>query len=118
MSRFVFKLNSPSTTQIAQSSQIFNLENLVGFVQTYLCHHISDLFGSQFSQYTTEWAIPFENTQDCLSALNEWLQRELREPNGLRPHFPIEIRFTAPDDITVSPSFGRKTTWIGIIQYR
>jgi hypothetical protein len=46
------------------------------------------------------------------------LQDELANPNGLRPHFPVEIRFTDADDIWLSPSFGQRSTWIGFIQYR
>jgi L-gulonolactone oxidase len=46
------------------------------------------------------------------------LQDEFANPNGLRPHFPVEIRFTDADDIWLSPSFGQRSTWIGFIQYR
>lgn len=35
-----------------------------------------------------------------------------------RPHFPIEIRFSAPDDIWLSPSYNQQTCWIGIVQYK
>jgi len=44
--------------------------------------------------------------------------REHSKKDGSRVHFPIEIRFSAPDDIWLSPSSGQKTTWIGIIQYK
>ena len=43
---------------------------------------------------------------------------ELADPHGLRPHFPVEIRFTDADDIWLSPSSGARTCWIGIIQYK
>ncbi|KAH7104060.1 L-gulonolactone/D-arabinono-1,4-lactone oxidase [Auriculariales sp. MPI-PUGE-AT-0066] len=97
--RFAHWLSSNPTTTVGISSKIFNLDSLL-------------------SQYTTEWAIPFENTQNCLRELDDWYQRELEDERGLRPHFPIEIRFSAADDILLSPSFGRRTTWIGIIHYR
>ena len=42
----------------------------------------------------------------------------MADPYGLRPHFPIEIRFSDGDDIWLSPSNGKKTCWIGIIQYK
>jgi L-gulonolactone oxidase len=40
------------------------------------------------------------------------------DPAGLRVHFPIEIRFTAADDIWLSPSYGQVSCWIGIVQYK
>ena len=45
-------------------------------------------------------------------------ESEFADPNGLRPHCPLEIRFTDADDIWLSPSYGQKTCWIGIMQYR
>ena len=50
--------------------------------------------------------------------LRDWLQEEHSDPYGLRPHFPIEIRFSEADDIWLSPSSGQRTCWIGIIQYK
>jgi hypothetical protein len=72
----------------------------------------------QFPQYTTEWSIPYHLTRPCLQALDAWLQREEADPNGERIHFPIEIRFTSGDDIWLSPSYGRRTTYIGMVQYK
>jgi len=72
----------------------------------------------RYPQHTTEWAIPYENTQACLRELRTWLNEERKDPNGLRPHFPVEIRFSASDDIWLSPSNGQRTTWIGIVQYK
>jgi L-gulonolactone oxidase len=69
-------------------------------------------------QYTTEWCIPYENTQACLRELRDMLAGQLADPAGVRPHFPIEIRFTAADDIWLSPSAGQPSCWIGIVQYR
>ncbi|TBU59901.1 L-gulonolactone/D-arabinono-1,4-lactone oxidase [Dichomitus squalens] len=72
----------------------------------------------KYPQYTTEWAIPYDHTQACLRELRAWLDEELAAPSGLRPHFPVEIRFSDADDIWLSPSNGQKTTWIGLIQYK
>ncbi|KAI0695312.1 D-arabinono-1,4-lactone oxidase-domain-containing protein [Cytidiella melzeri] len=72
----------------------------------------------KYPQYTTEWAIPYEQTSSCIQELRQWLQQEHDDPNGLRPHFPVEVRFSDTDDVWLSPSFGRKTTWIGIVQYK
>jgi hypothetical protein len=44
--------------------------------------------------------------------------REFSDPNGLRPHFPIEVRFSDSDDIWLSPSNGQRTCWIGIVQFK
>ncbi|KAI0946179.1 hypothetical protein AcV7_010218 [Taiwanofungus camphoratus] len=72
----------------------------------------------KYPQFTTEWAIPYENTRACLRELRSWLEEEHADPRGLRPHFPIEIRFSDSDDIWLSPSNGSRTCWIGIIQYK
>jgi L-gulonolactone oxidase len=72
----------------------------------------------QYPQYTVEWAIPYERTKECLLTLKDWLERELANPSGTQPHFPIEIRFSEADDIWMSPSSGRQTCWIGLIQYK
>ncbi|KAG8807645.1 D-arabinono-1,4-lactone oxidase [Serendipita sp. 399] len=72
----------------------------------------------RFAQHTTEWAIPYEHAKACLLHLKEWLKTEPYSPNGTYPNFPIELRFSAPDDIWLSPAFGRRTCWIGIIQFK
>jgi L-gulonolactone oxidase len=50
--------------------------------------------------------------------MRDWLDKEELDPNGLRVHFPIEIRWSCEDDIWLSPSYGRETTWIGVVTYR
>ncbi|KAF9006947.1 gulonolactone oxidase Lgo1 [Cyathus striatus] len=72
----------------------------------------------RYPQHTTEWAIPMENTEACLREFREWLKQEHNDPNGIRPHFPVEIRFSSSDDIWLSPSSGHQTCWIGIVQYK
>lgn len=72
----------------------------------------------QFAQHTTEWAIPYERTRECLRHLRKWLENEPYTTDGTYPHFPIELRFSAPDDIWLSPAYGRRTCWIGIIQFK
>ncbi|KAJ7197100.1 L-gulonolactone D-arabinono-1,4-lactone oxidase [Mycena haematopus] len=97
--RFVAWLSSANVTLIDDSHTIFNVE-------------------CRYPQHTTEWAIPFQNAPACLRALHDWMDAEAADPNGLRPHFPFELRFSAPDDIWLSPSFGQETCWIGIAQYK
>ena len=75
-------------------------------------------FSFQYPQHTTEWAIPYENAQACLREFRDYLQKEFQDPNGIRPHFPVEVRFSAADDIWLSPSYGQRTCWIGIVQYK
>ncbi|KAH7909309.1 D-arabinono-1,4-lactone oxidase-domain-containing protein [Hygrophoropsis aurantiaca] len=97
--RFAAWLVSEKVTAIDDSFRIFNLE-------------------CRYPQHTTEWAIPYENTQACLRDLQTWLMQELADPKGLRPHFPIEVRFSDADDIWLSPSVNQRTCWIGIVQYK
>ncbi|KAK1925844.1 putative D-arabinono-1,4-lactone oxidase [Papiliotrema laurentii] len=75
-------------------------------------------FDCLFPQYALEWAIPAENTKQCLEELRDWIDAEAANPSGLRTHFPVEIRWTCADDIWLSPSYGRETTWIGVVTYR
>ncbi|KAG8908848.1 D-arabinono-1,4-lactone oxidase [Tulasnella sp. 403] len=97
--KLVLWLGGESEVVVDDSYRIFNLDCL-------------------FSQYTTEWAIPYENTRACLSELREWLDQEHADPCGQRPHFPIEVRFSDADDIWLSPSNSRKSCWIGIVQFK
>ncbi|KAG1774748.1 L-gulonolactone D-arabinono-1,4-lactone oxidase [Suillus placidus] len=97
--RFASWLVSTKVIAIDDSFRIFNME-------------------CRYPQHTTEWAIPYENTKACLHDLHDWLMREFSDPNGLRPHFPIEVRFSDSDDIWLSPSNGQKTCWIGIVQFK
>ncbi|CAD6929840.1 unnamed protein product [Tilletia controversa] len=71
-----------------------------------------------FPQYTDEWALPYAFAAPCIRAMREWLAEEESQPTGARIHFPIEIRFTDADGIFLSPATGRRTCYIGIIQFR
>jgi len=72
----------------------------------------------KYRQYTIEWALPYSQAQSCLRELHDWFQSEFVDPHGLRPNCLLEIRFSDADDIWLSPSYGRKTCWIGIVQYK
>lgn len=78
--------------------------------------HLTDL--PQYPQHTTEWAVPLSEAAACLRALRAYISAELATPHGERPHFPIEVRFSAADDMWLSPSSGQATCWIGIVQYK
>ncbi|KAH9033110.1 L-gulonolactone/D-arabinono-1,4-lactone oxidase [Lactarius pseudohatsudake] len=72
----------------------------------------------KYRQYTIEWAVPYSQAQSCLRELRDWLETEFRDPRGLRPHCSLEIRFSDADDIWLSPSYGQRTCWIGIVQFK
>ncbi len=72
-----------------------------------------------------EYAIPVEDLPHALAALTSMLSdtpTPASRSNGkcrqFTGQFPIEIRFSAGDDILLSPAYGRPTAWIGIISYR
>lgn len=90
---------------------------IVGWVEASCVFSVTDP-ALQYQQHTTEWAIPYDNTKACLHDLHDWMMHELSDPKGLRPHWPIEVRFSDSDDIWLSPSNGRKTCWIGIVQFK
>lgn len=103
------------TTAIDDGYRIFNVDCRVSHLAIELTFALTAL---QYPQHTTEWAIPYSNTHACLYELRAWLDEEFADPKGLRPHFPIEIRFSDSDDIWLSPSSGQRTCWIGIVQYK
>lgn len=71
-----------------------------------------------FRQYTYEAMVPYARTRECLVALRHWFATELANPNGMRSHFPLEVRWTEQDDIWLSPTYGTRGTYIGIVQYK
>lgn len=71
-----------------------------------------------FAQYTSEWSIPFAHTAAALRAMRDWLNVEHASPHGARLHWPVEIRVGAPDGVWLSTSYGRATTYIGVVLYR
>lgn len=66
-----------------------------------------------FQQHVDEWAIPVDQVPAALSALKDMLAA-----TGHKAHYPIEVRFTAGDDIWLSPAYKRPTAFIGIIMYK
>jgi len=116
---------SEPTTFVDNSVEVFNIDCLVDFILLYYLSRLpysgfqTDLASrQQFLQYTTEWSVPQNQAASCLSALRNFFKEELEKPSGLRVHFPIEVRFTKEDDIWLSPSYGQRTVYIGIIQFK
>ncbi|SJX60067.1 related to L-gulonolactone oxidase [Sporisorium reilianum f. sp. reilianum] len=90
---------NPVWSEVGRSDRIFNMDCL-------------------FPQYTDEWAIPFNRAAAAIRAMRDWLDEEEAAADGDRIHFPVEIRFTDADGIWLSHAQGRKTCYIGIVQYR
>ncbi|KAF8182879.1 L-gulonolactone D-arabinono-1,4-lactone oxidase [Pholiota molesta] len=86
--KFAAWLASTKSVRVDDSYKIFNMD-------------------CRYPQHTTEWAVPQSEAIACL--------RELRAGTA---SFPVEIRFSSPDDIWLSPSYGQATCWIGIVQYK
>ncbi|KAI0351627.1 L-gulonolactone/D-arabinono-1,4-lactone oxidase [Trametes cingulata] len=97
--RFMAWLVRDRTVTVDDSHRVFNID-------------------CKYPQYTTEWAVSYDHAEACLRGVRTWLQREFADPSGLRPHSSIEIRFSAPDDIWLSPSNGQRTCWIGLVQFK
>ena len=68
--------------------------------------------GCLFRQRVSEWATPLHCAREAAFGL-----RDLVERRGFHAHLPIEIRFTAGDDIWLSPAHGGSRCWIGVIAY-
>jgi L-gulonolactone oxidase len=63
--------------------------------------------------YEMEYAVP---RQACAEVLNR--VRGFVEDSGLLLSFPVEVRFTAPDDIPLSTASGRESCYIAIHVYQ
>ncbi|KAG2183308.1 hypothetical protein INT43_006313 [Umbelopsis isabellina] len=91
---FYNNVHSSPTEVVDESYKVFNFDCL-------------------FPQYVNEWAIPLEKAPEALRRLDNFINT-----SELKVHFPVEIRFVDEDDVWMSPSFGRKTCYIGVIMYR
>src|SRR5713226_3814558 len=56
-----------------------------------------------------EYAVPRAHARDAVRGV-----REIVERNNLRVSFPVEVRFTAPDDIPLSTAYGRDTCYVAV----
>ena len=57
----------------------------------------------------SEYAIPRQHAVQVIRAIHETIDR-----NGYDVPFPMEVRFVAPDDAFLSPSFGRDTSYVSV----
>jgi FAD-linked oxidoreductase len=60
-----------------------------------------------------EYAIPREACAEALSRV-----RAMIDDKGFRISFPVEVRFTAPDDILLSTAHGRETAYIAVHMFK
>lgn len=60
-----------------------------------------------------EYAIPRAACPEALSRV-----RRMIEDRGYLVNFPVEVRFTAPDDIPLSTAHGRETAYIAVHMYK
>jgi L-gulonolactone oxidase len=63
--------------------------------------------------YEMEYAIPIERAAEALNRVRDYVKR-----SGLMISFPVEVRFTAADDIPLSTASGRTTCYIAVHVYQ
>lgn len=63
--------------------------------------------------YEMEYSVPIEAGAECLQRV-----RSLIDDSGWRISFPIEVRFTAGDDIPLSTAYGGPRCYIAVHVYR
>jgi FAD-linked oxidoreductase len=80
-------------TMTDRSDRIFANERLVRFAEM-------------------EYAVPRESLIDAVREIRRMIER-----SGLLISFPVEVRAVAPDDIPLSPAFGRPTGYVAVHVY-
>ncbi len=61
----------------------------------------------------TEYAVPAAAAGPVLAELKAWV-----DASSARITHPVKLRFSASDDIWMSPSYGRESAWISAQQYQ
>ncbi|KAJ2796421.1 D-arabinono-1,4-lactone oxidase [Coemansia guatemalensis] len=69
-------------------------------------------------QYVNEWAIPLDQAPSALKQLREWFNAEERKSDGVRVHFPVEVRFAQESNTWLSPTYRRTVCYFGITMFR
>jgi len=62
--------------------------------------------------YEMEYSVPRSACAPAIAAVREWIDR-----SGLQISFPIEVRFTAADDIPLSTAYGSERCYIAVHMY-
>ena len=86
--------SSGSRTYVEDSYKIFASPRLVRF-------------------YEMEHALPSEHLPSALREIRAMVERK-----GYLLNFPVEVRFTAADDVPLSTSFGRESAYIAVHEYK
>lgn len=86
--------SSGKTEYVAQSHKIFASPRFVKFVEM-------------------EYAVPRAAVPEALNRIRSFI-----DDSGLRIGFPVEVRFTAPDDIPLSTASGRDTGYLAVHVYK
>jgi FAD/FMN-containing dehydrogenase len=86
--------SSGSRTYVNDSYKIFASPRLVRF-------------------YEMEHSLPAEHLPDAMRDIRSMVERK-----GYMLNFPVEIRFTASDDVPLSTSFGRDSAYIAVHVYK
>ncbi len=63
--------------------------------------------------YEMEHALPAESVAPALREI-----REMIDHKGYLLNFPVEVRFTAPDDVPLSTAYGRESGYIAVHVYK
>lgn len=86
-----------------------------GVSETELVNHSHDiLVATRLVRFVEmEYAVPRRHARDAVRGV-----RDIVEHNNFRVGFPIEVRFTAPDDIPLSTASGRDTCYVAVHQAR
>lgn len=83
-------------------------------VSTYVDHSYRVFTSSRLVKFVEmEYAIPREACAEALTRI-----RRMIEDRGHLVSFPVEVRFTAPDDIPLSTASGRETAYIAVHMYK
>jgi L-gulonolactone oxidase len=86
--------SSGSRTYVNDSYKIFASPRLVRF-------------------YEMEHSLPAEHLPDAMRDIRSMVERK-----GYMLNFPVEVRFTASDDVPLSTSFGRDSAYIAVHVYK
>src|SRR6185437_15287216 len=63
--------------------------------------------------HEVEYAIPYERAAEALGTLDDLLAR-----HPVKTMIPVEVRFTAAEDIPLSMSYGREVIYVAVHAYR
>lgn len=97
MSKAVSQLSAsfiPNHTKVNYSYRLFTTQRLIKFQEM-------------------EYNVPAEAMAQIIAEMREVLEKE-----KFNVHFPVECRYAAPDDIWLSPAYGRPSGYIAVHMYR